>query len=44
LPGLNHLFQHGPTGSPTEYGAIEETMAPEALNAISDWVLKRIAT
>jgi pimeloyl-ACP methyl ester carboxylesterase len=40
LPGLNHLFQHSPTGSPTEYGAIEETMAPEALNAVSDWVLK----
>lgn len=40
LPGLNHLFQHGPTGSPTEYGGIEETMAPEALNAVSDWVLK----
>jgi hypothetical protein len=43
LPGLNHLFQHGPTGSPTEYGAIEETMALEALNAISDWVLKHTA-
>lgn len=43
LPGLNHLFQHGPTGSPTEYGAVEETMAPEALNAISDWVLKHAA-
>lgn len=43
LPGLNHLFQHGPTGSPTEYGAIEETMAPEGLNAISDWVLKHTA-
>lgn len=40
LPGLNHLFQHGPTGSPTEYGGILETMAPEALNAVSDWVLK----
>jgi len=40
LPGLNHLFQHAPTGSPGEYGGIEETMAPEALNAISDWVLK----
>jgi pimeloyl-ACP methyl ester carboxylesterase len=43
LPGLNHLFQHGPTGSPTEYGGIEETMAPLALNAVSDWVLKHIA-
>ncbi|PYU44567.1 MAG: alpha/beta hydrolase [Acidobacteria bacterium] len=40
LPGLNHLFQHGPTGSPTEYGGIQETMAPEALNAVSDWVLR----
>ena len=43
LPGLNHLFQHAPTGSPTEYGAIEETMAPEALNAVSDWIKKRTA-
>lgn len=43
LPGLNHLFQHGPTGAPTEYGAIEETMAPEALNAISDWIAKHTA-
>jgi fermentation-respiration switch protein FrsA (DUF1100 family) len=40
LPGLNHLFQHAPTGSPTEYGAIVETMALEALNAVSGWVLK----
>ena len=43
LPGLNHLFQHAPTGSPTEYGGIEETMAAEALNAISDWVAKHAA-
>ncbi len=43
LPGLNHLFQHGPTGSPIEYGGIEETIAPEALNSISDWVLKHTA-
>ena len=42
LAGLNHLFQHAPSGSPAEYGGIEETMAPEALNAISDWVLKHI--
>lgn len=40
LPGLNHLFQHGPTGAPIEYGSIEETMAPEALNSISDWIVK----
>jgi pimeloyl-ACP methyl ester carboxylesterase len=43
LPGLNHLFQHSPTGSPTEYGGIQETMAPEALNAVSAWVLKHSA-
>lgn len=40
LPGLNHLFQHALTGSPTEYGGIEETFAPEALDTISDWILK----
>lgn len=41
LPGLNHLFQHAPTGTPREYGAIEETIAPEVLNTVSDWILKR---
>src|SRR6266700_2847438 len=43
LPGLNHLFQHCPTGSPTEYGGILETMAPEVLNVVSDWLLKHTA-
>ena len=43
LPGLNHLFQHAPTGVPMEYGGIVETMAPEALNSISDWILKHSA-
>jgi pimeloyl-ACP methyl ester carboxylesterase len=43
LPGLNHLFQHAPTGSPTEYGVVLETMAPEALNAVSGWVLKHVS-
>ena len=43
LPGLNHLFQHAPTGSPAEYGGIEETIALEALNSISDWILKHTA-
>jgi uncharacterized protein len=31
LPGLNHLFQTAETGSPLEYGKIEETMSPLAL-------------
>ena len=40
LPALNHLFQHAQSGSPAEYGTIEETFAPEALQAVADWVLK----
>ena len=39
LPGLNHLFQHCSTGSPSEYVSIEETFAPEAMQAIADWIL-----
>ena len=42
LPGLNHLFQHTETGNPTEYATIEETFAPEALKAVSDWILEVI--
>ena len=40
LPKLNHLFQTSQTGSPKEYAKIDETIAPVALNAISDWILK----
>jgi fermentation-respiration switch protein FrsA (DUF1100 family) len=40
LPGLNHLFQHAGTGSPSEYGLIPETMAPEVLTLIGDWIGK----
>ncbi len=36
--GLNHLFQHAKTGSPTEYMDIEETFAPEALEFIGKWI------
>lgn len=39
LPDLNHLFQHCDTGLPSEYASIEETIAPDVLNLISDWVL-----
>lgn len=38
LPNLNHLFQTCTTGSPTEYGNIEETMAPLALETMGDWI------
>jgi hypothetical protein len=38
MPGLNHLFQHAKTGSPREFGEIEETLSPEVLVIISKWV------
>lgn len=40
LPGLNHLLQTSKTGLPSEYGTIEETIAPVALELIADWVAK----
>ncbi|HQR08149.1 MAG TPA: alpha/beta fold hydrolase [Gemmatales bacterium] len=39
LPRLNHLFQTCNTGSPTEYGKIEETINPEVLKTMGDWIL-----
>jgi uncharacterized protein len=39
LPKLNHLFQTSKTGSPSEYGAIEETIAPVALETMGDWIV-----
>lgn len=38
LPGLNHFFQHSKTGAISEYGRLEQTFAPEALQAITDWL------
>lgn len=43
LPGLNHLFQTAETGSPDEYGRIEETIAPAALTRVVDWIVDRAA-
>ena len=41
LPGLNHLFQTAKTGSPSEYGRIEETMAPVVLSTVENWIAAR---
>jgi len=38
LPGLNHLFQTAGTGSPSEYAKIEETISPDALEIIGNWI------
>ncbi|MFN3242602.1 MAG: alpha/beta hydrolase family protein [Planctomycetota bacterium] len=44
IDGVNHLFQHTETGKPSEYGDLEETFAPKALQTIQHWldrILKR---
>ena len=41
LEGLNHLLQTSETGLVTEYGRIEETIAPIALQTIGDWIVAR---
>ena len=40
VAGVNHLFQTAPSGSPALYGAIEETMAPQVLTAVTSWVTR----
>lgn len=42
IPGLNHLFQHAETGLPTEYVRIEETISPEVLELVTDWILDTV--
>ena len=41
MKGLNHLFQHCETGSLTEYIDIDETIAPEALEMMRRFIVKR---
>ena len=41
FPDLNHLFQHATTGLPSEYGVIDETLAPEVMIVIKEWVLTK---
>ncbi|MEJ8756267.1 alpha/beta hydrolase [Pontibacter sp. H259] len=38
MPGLNHLFQTATTGMVSEYGQLEETIAPTVLETISNWI------
>ena len=40
MPGLNHLFQECMTGLPKEYAEIEQTIAPVALETMTDWIKK----
>lgn len=41
LPGLNHLLQTAETGLVTEYGEIEETISPTALDQLARWLKER---
>jgi uncharacterized protein len=40
MPDLNHLLQHAESGTPAEYGTIEETISPEVLELITEWAAK----
>jgi hypothetical protein len=42
LDGLNHLFQTAETGNPSEYGRIEETFSPTAIDAIATWIDEQV--
>lgn len=39
LSGLNHLFQNADTGAVSEYGTLTQTIAPEALKIMGDWIV-----
>lgn len=39
-PKLNHLLQECQSGLPNEYGEIEQTIAPEVLEDIKQWILE----
>lgn len=41
LTGLNHLLQPSDTGRPVEYGQIETTVAPEAIETVTEWLSDR---
>lgn len=41
MAGMNHLFQPAETGLPGEYGQIETTVAPAALEVLTNWIRRR---
>jgi pimeloyl-ACP methyl ester carboxylesterase len=42
LPGLNHLFQECSRCDVDEYGELDQTISPTALNAIGGWLKKQV--
>jgi pimeloyl-ACP methyl ester carboxylesterase len=41
LAGLNHLFQTAGTGGVDEYGRLDETLSPVAIELITTWIRER---
>jgi pimeloyl-ACP methyl ester carboxylesterase len=44
VPELNHVFQTAVEGGIAEYGRLEESFSPQALEIIADWILARFTT
>ena len=42
IEGVNHLLQPANTGSPSEYGQIETTIAESVLTAITSWLSQNV--
>ncbi len=42
MPGMNHLFQTCTKCTVAEYGELEETFSPAALEAIGNWLKKNV--
>lgn len=40
-PALNHLFQESVSGNVNEYAKIEQTLSPEVLSDITDWIKRQ---
>jgi alpha/beta superfamily hydrolase len=40
--GLNHLLQESETGDISEYGVIEQTMSPEVLEHVKEWIKRQV--
>ena len=43
LQDLNHFMQPARTGAVSEYGDIDQTLAPEAIEVVCDWLARVIA-
>ena len=41
MPSLNHLMQHAETGDVAEYGSIRETISPELLEVMLEFIRKQ---